>query len=63
MWKRLYRKWLEWKYRNYDHEVCCCGESEMGTGGSICHHGGCRSALEYAITCKVDRRFPNVFLP
>lgn len=37
-----------WELRNVDPEICCCG-SMIGTGGSICHHGGCRSAKEYAL--------------
>ena len=42
-----------WKYRKYDDELCCCGE-QMGHGGSICHHGGCRSMKEYTITCELE---------
>ena len=38
-----------WCYRNNDPDICCCG-SMLGQGGDICHHGGCRSAKEYAIT-------------
>lgn len=48
--KRLY---FLWKYRNVDPDLCCCG-CNIGTGGSICHHGGCRSAKEYAITSQVE---------
>ena len=49
-WKTKWRKAkLSWKYRRVDPDLCCCG-SQMGQGGSICHHGGCRSAKEYAIT-------------
>ncbi len=44
-----------WKYRHKDPEVCCCG-CNMGQGGDICRHGGCRSAKEYAITRFVAKR-------
>lgn len=50
--RKLYTRWLEWKYRKYDDTVCCCG-ARMGEGGSICHHGGCRSAKENMITNRV----------
>ena len=47
---KFWRRWLaQWRYRKIDPDLCCCG-SQMGQGGSICHHGGCRSAKEYAIT-------------
>lgn len=47
---KFWRRWLAlWRYRKIDPDLCCCG-SQMGQGGSICHHGGCRSAKEYAIT-------------
>lgn len=47
---KFWRRWLaRWRYRKIDPDLCCCG-SQMGQGGSICHHGGCRSAKEYAIT-------------
>lgn len=58
MFKRLCERWLKWKYRKYDDDLCCCGET-MGEGGSICAHGGCRSATEYAITSELDKRFPR----
>lgn len=44
--KSLYLKWV---YRFVDEDLCCCG-SYMGQGGSICGHGGCRSAKEYAMS-------------
>lgn len=43
--------WYWWGIRKHDPEICCCGDM-IGCGGSICHHGGCRSALEYALTCR-----------
>lgn len=43
----------KWKYRNIDPELCCCGD-QIGRGGSICAHGGCRSAKEYAISREED---------
>jgi len=46
--------WLNWKYRHYDPDVCCCG-CMMGEGGSICHHGGCRSMKEYVITSELKK--------
>lgn len=52
----LYRSYLNFKYRSCDPGVCCCG-SDLGTGGSICYHGGCRSMKEYVITADVERRF------
>lgn len=55
--RALYRKWLEWKYRKHDPELCCCGEM-IGDGGSICAHGGCRSAVEWCVTSQVDKLFP-----
>ncbi len=47
------RNWLTWKYRKIDPNLCCCG-CELGQGGSICHHGGCRSMKEYCITTEID---------
>lgn len=51
MWNaEFWKSWLaRWRHRKIDPDLCCCG-SRMGQGGSICHHGGCRSAKEYAIT-------------
>jgi hypothetical protein len=43
------RAWLAWRYRKIDPNLCCCGDW-IGQGGSICGHGGCRSAKEYAIS-------------
>jgi hypothetical protein len=53
------RRWLNWKYRKQDPDVCCCG-CMLGHGGSICHHGGCRSMKEYVITTEMgeDRSNP-----
>lgn len=51
---KLRRRWLEFKYRHQDDSVCCCG-SNMGEGGSICHHGGCRSMKEYVIDRELER--------
>jgi len=52
--KPVKRFYLErWKYRKYDDELCCCGE-QMGHGGSICYHGGCRSMKEYVVTCEME---------
>jgi hypothetical protein len=31
-----------------DPVTCCCG-SFVGEGGDICHHGGCRSMVEYGL--------------
>lgn len=46
---KFWRRWLAfWRYRKIDPNLCCCG-SQMGCGGSICYHGGCRNAKEYAI--------------
>jgi len=54
LWK-VARRWsVRRKYRHEDPNVCCCG-CLMGQGGSICHHGGCRSAKEYAISSEMDR--------
>ena len=51
---KFWRRWLAlWRHRKIDPDLCCCG-SRMGQGGSICHHGGCRSAKEYAITREVN---------
>lgn len=52
--KRKPKEWrARWRHRKIDPDLCCCG-SQMGQGGSICHHGGCRSAREYAINCEVN---------
>lgn len=52
---RFWRVWLvRWRYRNTDPDVCCCG-SNIGEGGELCYHGGCRSMKEYAITKELDR--------
>lgn len=53
-WLCWRRKWLEFKYRHHDGDVCCCG-SQMGQGGSICHHGGCRSMKDYVIEKELER--------
>lgn len=45
--------YVNWKYRKYDDELCCCGE-QIGHGGSICYHGGCRSMKEYTITSELE---------
>jgi len=49
--------YYRWKYRNIDPDICCCGEmlSQARPYDSICAHGGCRSAKEYAITCALKR--------
>lgn len=44
-WRRWYARW---KYRHMEDDLCCCG-CEMGTGGGICYHGGCKSAKQHAI--------------
>jgi hypothetical protein len=44
-----------WKFRHVDPNVCCCG-CDLGTGGDICGHGGCRSAKAYAITCHTNQQ-------
>lgn len=51
MWNsEFWKVWVaRWKYRKICPELCCCG-TQMGQGGSICGHGGCRSVKEYAIT-------------
>jgi hypothetical protein len=50
-----YRLYLEkWRYRHADPEVCCCG-SQLGHGGDICYHGGCRSMKEYAVTGDIEK--------
>ncbi len=60
MLRKLYTAWWKWRLRKYaGDDTCCCGEV-MGTGGSICAHGGCRSAYEYAVTSRVDAKFPRV---
>lgn len=55
MWNaEFWKGWVaRWKYRKIDPELCCCG-TNMGEGGSVCGHGGCRSAKEYAITQAVE---------
>jgi hypothetical protein len=46
------KKYFEFKYRNIDPDLCCCGDSlsRKKTFDSICAHGGCRSMKEYMIT-------------
>lgn len=49
------RRWrIEWKWRNADPDVCCCGQSVVGTGGEICRHGGCRSIKDWLIESEID---------
>lgn len=51
----FWRAWAaRWKYRRIDADLCCCGE-KMGSAQGMCHHGGCRSAKEYAITRAVQQ--------
>lgn len=45
----------KWQYRKQDENLCCCG-CDIGKGGDICYHGGCRSAKEYAITCLLKEK-------
>jgi hypothetical protein len=54
MKKLLQKIRLNWKYRQIDHDVCCCGE-QIGKGGSICLHGGCRSAREYLMSKQQEK--------
>lgn len=56
MWNaEFWKGWrAKWRYRNIDPDICCCGDM-VGSGGSTCHHGGCRSAKEYAITREMGR--------
>lgn len=56
MWNaEFWKGWRSrWRYRNIDPELCCCGDT-IGSGGSICHHGGCRSAKEHAISTETER--------
>jgi len=42
----LYRKWLEFKYRKYDDDICCCGDMLTNIGCNL----PCRSQKEYTIT-------------
>lgn len=48
------KRWLEFRYRNQDGNTCCCG-SDLGKGGDICHHGGCRSMKDYVIEKELER--------
>ena len=57
LFPRLHYRYLLWHYRFVDPELCCCGD-QIGCGGSICHHGGCRSAKEYAVTCAMEEIKP-----
>jgi hypothetical protein len=55
--KPIFLKYLDWKYRNIDPNICCCGSNmnESKAWDSVCNHGGCRSAKEYAITNAVEK--------
>lgn len=58
--KAVIRKWVwtlvyNWKYQLYDPDICCCGDM-IEKGGSICHHGGCRSMREYTVTGLVTKK-------
>ncbi len=55
--------YFRWKYRDVDPGVCCCGTrmSEVSPYDSICAHGGCRSAKEYAITSACECFMPNKY--
>jgi hypothetical protein len=58
---RILNHWIaKWKYRHVDPNLCCCGDM-MGKGGSICHHGGCRSMKEYCITTETGFDKPDIF--
>lgn len=56
MWNaEFWKGWkVRWRHRKIDPDLCCCG-CMMGEGGSICHHGGCRSAKEHAIASEMNR--------
>lgn len=49
----LCRKYLEFKYRKIDHNVCCCGSSLSGTWCGSPYP--CRSQKEYAITSELEK--------
>lgn len=53
LWRAIFKSYYSFKWRNVDPEICCCGE-RIGHGGSICHHGGCRSMKEYTIECATE---------
>ena len=50
---KLKRLYLNFKYRGYDPDICCCGGT-VGEGSEICRHGGCRSLKEYTITRELE---------
>lgn len=50
---RLRLAWLRFRFRRIDPLLCCCG-SNIGQGGDICRHGGCRSAKEHAVSTALD---------
>ncbi len=51
--KWFYRKYLEFKYRKHDDDICCCGEN---IGPSWCGSPWpCRSQKEYTITSALDK--------
>lgn len=56
--QRIALVYFRWKYRGIDPDLCCCGGklSEAKPWDSICAHGGCRSAKDYAIACACKRR-------
>lgn len=46
---RFWAPWVaRWKARHIDPDLCCCG-CNMGKGGDICFHGGCKSAKKHFI--------------
>ena len=54
---KLYERYLDYKYRHYDDDVCCCGEMMSKSSfyyDSMCAYGGCRSMKEYTISNSIE---------
>lgn len=58
-WKLLRRavlkRWLEFRYRNQDDNVCCCGGYIYERGRKVNCEFPCRSLKEYTIEQELKR--------
>lgn len=51
----LFKKKLNYAMRNYDRDVCCCGDN-IPDHGYCTFPGMCRSQVEYHTSTSIERR-------
>lgn len=50
------KRWLEFKYRHQDPDVCCCGDDMYRGKSPWSCPATCRSLKEYVIECELEKR-------